>query len=249
MLAKGLYPLGERHGLWQSGRVITTSPQLRPIALVVLDLAGTTVADPGLTEIAYTSALHAPDAGPGDPELQRMLDHVRATMGEPVDSVLRHLLDDNARAQAGLKSFDACYAEFADAGRLVALPGAAHAIGSLRESGIRVALTTGFSPTTRDCILHALGWQDIADLTVCADESQPNSTLAAAAALDVAAPALIATVGDTAFDMRCGRQAGGTFVAGVLTGAHDGRTLQAAGASHLLQAAMSLPEFITPAGR
>jgi phosphoglycolate phosphatase-like HAD superfamily hydrolase len=131
----------------------------------------------------------------------------------------------------------------------VALPGAAHAIGSLRESGIRVALTTGFSPTTRDCILQALGWQDLADLSVCADESQPNPTLAAAAALDVAAPALIATVGDTSFDMRCGRQAGGTFVAGVLTGAHDGDALQAAGASHLLQAAMSLPEFITPARR
>jgi hypothetical protein len=39
--------------------MIMTSPSLRPIALVVLDMAGTTVADVGLTEIAFTSALRA----------------------------------------------------------------------------------------------------------------------------------------------------------------------------------------------
>ncbi len=230
--------------------MITTSPSLRPIALVVLDMAGTTVADVGLTEIAYTSALRAQDVESGSPELVRMLGHIRATMGEPVQSVLRQVFDgDDTRAQAGLKSFDARYAEFADAGQLVAMPGAAHAIASLRESGIRVALATGFSQATQQCILETLGWQQAADLTLRVDEAQPNAALAAAEALGVDDPALIATVGDTAFDVSCGRQAGSTFVAGVLTGAHNGERLRAAGATHLLQAAMSLPEFITAAQR
>ena len=227
--------------------MITTSPSLRPIALVVLDMAGTTVADVGLTEIAYTSALRAQDVESGSADLVQMLGHIRATMGEPVQSVLRHVLDDDARAQAALKSFDARYAEFADAGQLVAMPGAAHAIRSLRESGIKVALTTGFSQATQQCILDTLDWGDIADLALRADESQPNSTIAAAESLDVDDPGLIATVGDTAFDIACGRQAAAGFVAGVLTGAHSGQTLQAAGATHLLPSAMSLPEFITPA--
>jgi hypothetical protein len=36
-------------------------------------------------------------------------------------------------------------------------------------------------------------------------------------------------------------------LAGVLIGAHTAERLRAAGATHLLPAAMSLPEFITPA--
>ncbi len=230
--------------------MITTSPSLRPIALVVLDMAGTTVADVGLTEIAFTSALRAQDVESGSAELESMLSHVRATMGEPVSTVLEHLFDgDQNRAQGGLKAFDARYAEFADAGQLVAMPGAAYAIEMLRDSGINVALATGFSASTQQCILDTLGWQDIADVAVRADESQPNPVISAARAVGIDNPALIATVGDTAYDVRCGRDAGAPFVGGVLTGAHSADRLRDAGASHLLQAAMSLPEFITPAQR
>jgi phosphoglycolate phosphatase len=230
--------------------VITTSPSLRPIALVVLDMAGTTVVDAGLTELAFTSALREQDVESGSRELGSMLAHIRATMGEPVLSVLtRVFAGDEGRAKGGLKSFDARYAEFADAGQLVAMPGAAYAIEVLRGSGIQVALTSGFSAVTQQCILDTLHWHDVADATVRADGSRDDPVTAAAQALGIDDPALIATVGDTAFDIECGRRAGAKFVAGVLTGAHSGTTLQAAGATHLLQAAMSLPEFITPARR
>jgi phosphoglycolate phosphatase len=137
----------------------------------------------------------------------------------------------------------------ADAGQLVAMPGAAYAIEMLRESGIKVALCTGFSAQTQQCIVETLGWHDIADLSVLADESQPNPAITAARELGIQDAALVATVGDTAYDIHCGREAGAKFVAGVLTGAHSADRLRAAGATHLLQAAMSLPEFITPARR
>jgi len=231
--------------------MITTSSSLRPIALVVLDMAGTTVADAGLTEIAFTSALRSVDVESGSATLRLMLGEIRQTMGEPVISVLRRLFDgDEDRAQSGLKSFDARYAEFADAGQIVAMPGAAYAIQMLRESGIKVALSTGFSSSTRERIDAALGWQDIADAEIALDDLDDpaaNPVQAAAAAAGVGDPRLIATVGDTAFDVACGRDAGASFVAGVLTGAHDAPTLQQAGATHLLPGAMSLPEFITAA--
>jgi phosphonatase-like hydrolase len=230
--------------------MITASPSLRPIALVVLDMAGTTVSDVGLTEIAYASALRSQDVESGSQQFESMLAHIRATMGEPVRSVLQHLFDgDETMAQGGLKAFDARYAEFADAGQLVAMPGAAYAIETLRESGIKVALTTAFSAATQQCILDALHWQDIADLTVRSDETHPNAALAAAMAIGIDNGTLIATVGDTVFDVECGRQAGSRFVAGVLTGAHSAEALQDAGATHLLQGAMSLPEFITSTRR
>lgn len=226
----------------------TTSSSLRQIALVVLDMAGTTVADVGLTEIAYTSALRAVDVESGSPALREMLGYARQTMGEPVISVLRQLFDgDEARAQAAQKSFDARYAEFADAGQIVAMPGAVYAMRTLRASGIKVALSSGLPACTHACLMGALGWHEAADTVIRVDDLDTNPVLAAAEAVGVEEPSLIATVGDTAFDIDRGRRAGASLVAGVLTGAHTAERLRGAGATHLLPAAMSLPEFITPA--
>jgi phosphoglycolate phosphatase len=181
--------------------VTTTSSSLRQIALVVLDMAGTT----GLFD------------------------------------------GDEVRAQAAQKSFDARYAEFADAGQIVAMPGATYAMQTLRTSGISVALSSGLPACAHACLIDALAWQEAADAVIRLDEPDANPVLAAAKALGVDEPALIATVGDTAFDIDAGRRAGASLVAGVLTGAHSAERLRAAGATHLLPAAMSLPEFITPA--
>jgi phosphonatase-like hydrolase len=226
----------------------TASSSLRRIALVVLDMAGTTVADVGLTEIAYTSALRAVDVESRSPALREMLDYARRTMGEPVISVLRRLFNgDEARAQTALKSFDERYAEFADAGQIVAMPGAAYAMQTLRTSGIRVALSSGLPACTHACLVDALAWHKAADAVIRADNPDANPVLEAAQTVGVDEPELIATVGDTAFDIDRGRRAGASLVAGVLTGAHTAERLCSAGATHLLPAAMSLPEFITPA--
>lgn len=228
--------------------MITASSSLRRIGLVVLDMAGTTVADVGLTEIAYTSALRAVDIESGSPAMREMLGYIRQTMGEPVISVLRRLFEgDEARAQAGMKSFDSRYAEFADAGQIVAMPGAVYAMQTLRASGIRVALSSGLPACAHESLMDTLGWHKAADAAIRVDEPDANPVVAAAEAVGIDDPALIATVGDTAFDMDRGRRAGASLVAGVLTGAHTAERLNAAGATHLLPAAMSLPEFITPA--
>jgi phosphoserine phosphatase len=38
------------------------------------------------------------------------------------------------------------------------MPGAEETIASLRRTGVRVCLATGFSPLTRDAIIDRLGW-------------------------------------------------------------------------------------------
>ncbi|GAA1959143.1 phosphonatase-like hydrolase [Kitasatospora viridis] len=219
------------------------------IRLVVLDMAGTTVADDGLVERAFDAAALANGVQPGSPEHEPMLAHVRATMGESKIAVFRHLFGDEEKAQRANAAFEQAYHDLVDAGHCAALPGAAEAITALRESGRKVVLTTGFSRATQDRILDALGWQQIADLTLCPAEAgrgRPFPDLALAALLRTGTDSVhqVAVVGDTGYDMLTGTRAGAAVVAGVLTGAHGEERLRADGATHVLASIAELPALL-----
>ncbi|MGW4384742.1 phosphonatase-like hydrolase [Kitasatospora sp. NPDC004531] len=219
------------------------------VTLVVLDMAGTTVADDGLVELAFDAAARSQGVEPGSPEHAAMLEHVRATMGESKISVFRHLFGDEDRAQAANLAFEAGYEDLVDSGRCEPLPGAAEAIAELRGRGRKVVLTTGFSRTTQDRILAALGWQDIADLTLCpadAGRGRPYPDLALTALLRTRTDSVrrMAVAGDTGYDMLTGTRAGASVVAGVLTGAHDEARLRADGATHVLGSIAELPAVL-----
>lgn len=212
------------------------------VDLVVFDLAGTTVRDDGLVEEAFRQAI-------GDAS-DDMLDYVRATMGESKISVFRHLLGDEGRAQRANAGFEAAYAGLVDAGRCEAIPGAADVVRGLRERGVKTVLTTGFSRDTADRILDGLGWRDLADLTLCPAEAgrgrpYPDLVLTAVLRLEVDDVREVATVGDTRYDILCGLRAGARTVVGVLTGAHDRATLDAAGATHVLDDITELPGVLS----
>ncbi|MFE0465127.1 phosphonatase-like hydrolase [Kitasatospora sp. NPDC058965] len=219
------------------------------IRLVVLDMAGTTVADGGLVEQAFTAAAAELGVLAGTPEFQPMLDHVRATMGESKISVFRHLFGAEEKAQRANAAFEQAYHDLVDAGHCAPLPGAAEAIAELRAAGLKVALTTGFSRATQDRILAALGWQEIADLTLCpadAGRGRPYPDMALTALLRTGTDAVqqLAVVGDTGYDMLTGSRAGASVVAGVLTGAHDAPRLRADGATHVLGSVAELPAIL-----
>jgi phosphonatase-like hydrolase len=213
------------------------------IRLVVLDMAGTTVADGGLVEQAFTAAARHLGAEPAP-----MLDHVRATMGESKISVFRHLFGEEAKAQQANQAFEEAYARLVDAGRIAPVPGAREAIEELTAQGRTVVLTTGFARTTQDAILAALGWQDLVPLTLCPADAggrgRPYPDMVLTAFLRTAAAdsvRQVAVVGDTSYDMLSGVRSGAGLVAGVLTGAHDAQTLTAAGAGRVLDSVAQLP--------
>ncbi|MFF4383307.1 phosphonatase-like hydrolase [Kitasatospora sp. NPDC001547] len=219
------------------------------IRLVVLDMAGTTVADDGLVEQAFTAAAAKLGVEAGSPEFDPMLAHVRATMGESKISVFRHLFGEEEKAQLANAAFEAAYDELVDAGHCTPLPGAAEAIAELRGRGRKVVLTTGFSRTTQDRILDALGWQSVADLTLCPAEAgrgRPYPDLVLTALLRTGTDSVrrVAVAGDTGYDMLTGTRAGATVVAGVLTGAHDEARLRADGATHVLASIADLPALL-----
>lgn len=221
-------------------------------ALAVLDMAGTTVADDGLVVRAFEEAATAaglPAAGPGRERARR---YVLDTMGTSKIEVFRALFDDEERAAVANAAFEDAYARFVDDGGLLPIPGAAETISILRERGVAVALTTGFSRATQDRILAALGWGGIADLTLAPAEAgrgrpYPDLVLTALLRLRVDDVRAVAVAGDTEGDMRCGRRAGARLVAGVLTGAHDAAALRAGGATHVLPSVADLPDLLRPA--
>ncbi|MFI2609905.1 phosphonatase-like hydrolase [Kitasatospora sp. NPDC018619] len=212
-------------------------------------MAGTTVADDGLVEQAFTAAAAKLGVEAGSPEFDPMLAHVRATMGESKISVFRHLFGEEEKARLANAAFEAAYDDLVGAGHCAALPGAAEAIAELRGRGRTVVLTTGFSRTTQDRILDALGWQSVADLTLCpadAGRGRPYPDMVLTALLRTGTDSVrqIAVAGDTGYDMLSGTRAGASVVAGVLTGAHDEARLRADGATHVLGSIAELPALL-----
>ncbi|MFE5615838.1 phosphonatase-like hydrolase [Streptomyces sp. NPDC056470] len=212
--------------------------------LVVLDMAGTTVADGGLVERAFGAAAERLGEDPAT-----MIDYVRATMGESKISVFRHLFGgDETRAQQANVAFEEAYGELVAGGLIAPVPGAAEAIERLKAEGRTVVLTTGFARVTQDAILDALGWRDLVELTLCPADAggrgRPYPDMVLGAFLRTGAVddvRRIAVAGDTSYDMLSGIRSGAGIVAGVLTGAHDEAALKEHGATHVLASVAELP--------
>jgi len=231
----------------------TDTPQ--DIRLVVLDMAGTTVADGGLVERAFEAAATELGVEPGTPDHAAKLDHVRATMGESKISVFRHLFGTEELAHRANAAFEKAYGELVDQGCIEAIPGAREAIEELQREGRTVVLTTGFARPTQDAILAALGWRDLVPLTLCPADAGgrgrpfPDMALEAfvrtKAADDVRQ---VAVVGDTSYDVLSGFRAGAGVVAGVLTGAHGEDAFRASGATHVLASVAELPAVLRGIG-
>ncbi|GHB28462.1 putative haloacid dehalogenase-like hydrolase [Streptomyces chryseus] len=226
------------------------------VKLVVLDMAGTTVADGGLVERAFSAAAERLGVVPGSADHAVKLDYVRATMGESKISVFRHLFGDEAEAQRANAAFEEAYGSLVDAGHIAPVPGAREAIEHLRSDGRRVVLTTGFARVTQDAILDALGWQGLVELTLCPADAggrgrpYPDTVLAALLRTGAADGVReIAVAGDTSYDMLSGVRSGASVVAGVLTGAHDRGQLLAHGATHVLASVAELPDLLAGEGR
>ena len=134
------------------------------IALAVLDMAGTTVTDDGLVIRAFDEAATAVGVPVDGAEREQARRYVLETMGQSKIEVFRALFGSEDRAQEANVAFENAYEKHID--DVAPIPGAAEAISQLRESGVKVALTTGFSPSTQQRLLMALGWQDIADLAL-----------------------------------------------------------------------------------
>ena len=213
---------------------------MKPIRLAALDMAGTTVADAGAVEEAFQGALDAVGLAAGnlgeDPA-----DYVRRTMGQSKIDVFTQLLhgDRHLAAQAN-EAFERVFAEAVGRGEVASMPGAEQTFSFLRDRGVRICVTTGFAPATRDLVIRALGWEGEIDLALSPTDAGrgrpwPDMILTAILRLHIDDVAEVAVVGDTASDLLAGTRAGASMVVGVLSGAHNRSELAAVPHTHIVE--------------
>lgn len=221
-------------------------------ALVVCDLAGTTVHDRGEVPAAFGDALREADLS-FDPA------EVTAWRGASKREVLARLV---ARADGGVEVDGArvhqIYGRFralletrlAGAGPL-SLPGVRDAFERLRAHGIRVAVTTGFDRQVVENILAAVDWAPLLDAWICSEDvtrgrPAPYMIFRAMERCGIVDVRQLAVVGDTRLDLDAARNAGARWRIGVLTGAHERAILAAGPHTHLLDAVTDVPELWLP---
>jgi phosphonatase-like hydrolase len=218
------------------------------IALVVLDMAGTTVEDAGQVPAAFTETLRRHGVDVSAESLSQM-------RGASKREVIRRFVE---RELSGEESGVAARTEriFAELCETLAakyrgegvrpIPGAADTIAWLRARGIRVALNTGFDGSITRLILNALGWaKDTVDAVICGDDVSagrpaPYLIFRAMETTGVTSVHRVANVGDTVLDLRAGHNAGVAWNVGVLSGAHTEEQLLRAPHTHLLPSVAAL---------
>ena len=210
-------------------------------ALVIFDMAGTTVEDRGQVPAAFAATLAANGITITDDEISRV-------RGAAKRQAIRTLLPPSQADQA-----DRIYAEFRTnlsnayrTGGVHPVPGAAEVISYLRANGVKVALTTGFDRDVATLLLSALGWTRLTiDVVVCGDDvlngrPAPDLILLAMKLTAVDDPARVANVGDTTLDLESAARAGVRWNIGVLTGAHTREALERAPHTAIVQSIVDL---------
>lgn len=219
-----------------------------PFSLAVLDMAGTTVRDDGAVDEAFVAALQAVGVGPDSPQFAAAQRYVNETMGQSKADVFAALLDADDAVRA-TSEFARAYEGIVAEGRVAPIAGAPELFVALRAREVKVCLTTGFAPSTRQALIDALGWAPLIDLALSpADVGRgrpaPDMILGAMDRLGVTDPAAVAVVGDTTSDLEAGTNAGAGAVVGVLSGAHDRETLSEAPHTDLIDDVTDLIEVL-----
>ncbi|WP_179469154.1 phosphonatase-like hydrolase [Mycolicibacterium vinylchloridicum] len=219
------------------------------IQLTVIDMAGTTVADDGLVVEAFEAAATAAGLPSSGAERDHARQFVLDTMGQSKISVFRSLFVREELAQQANRAFEAAYEGLIHEGRARPLPGAAEALTTLRGAGVKVALTTGFSATTQEKLLAALGWESLADLVLAPGHGvrgrpYPDLILTALMRLQADGVGNVAALGDTSSDIDSAHRAGCAIAAGTLTGAHNRQQLHDAGATHIVPTVTEFADLV-----
>ena len=218
--------------------------------LVVLDLAGTTMADDGLVLAALRQGLRAARVrtdGPRYPALDRQ---ARATMDRSTLTVFGELLDgDMYRARRAHTAFAEYLTAAAAQGRVRPVPGVYGALDALRDAGLGIALTCGFDPELRDRLIAVLGFGARVDVRLSPADVDgrglPDPDLLETAARRAGAPTCrVAVAGDATAGIHAAVRAGVALAVGVRGGAHGEPRLRAAGADAVIDSVADLPALL-----
>ena len=221
---------------------------MEDIALVVFDMAGTTIEDSGQVPEAFTTVLRRHC-------MEITEDALRAVRGASKRDAIRHFVARHHTERVD-ELTETVFNDFRDhlsqlfrAGGVKPVAGAVETFTWLRARGIRIALTTGFDRLTTDLIIEAVDWRHgIADAIVCGDDvalgrPAPYLIFRAMELTRVASVHQVMCVGDTVLDLQAGHNAGVRHVIGVLSGAHKKEQLEKEPHTRLIASVAALPSM------
>jgi len=233
------------------------------LELFLFDMAGTTVVDNGDVYNAFLKTVE-------ECRIQATGDEVLEWMGRRKRDVFEHFLTRQLGADAPNleEAIDEAYAHFRGCLEahyrnepVSAIGGAEALFASLRERGIKVALTTGFYRVVADIILGRLGWDrgldgqylggddSVIDASVCADDvplgrPAPYMIHEAMRRLGVLDIHGVGNAGDTKVDLLSAYHAGCPINVGVLSGSYDEETLKQFPHTHIVASIADLPPIV-----
>lgn len=239
----------------------------QPIQLVVMDMAGTTLQDPGVVEDCFARA--ARDTG-----LDMTDDEILAIQGQKKRWVFEEAWAQQlgARGEAWADHVERSFQAFRDtleahyrAHPVAPTEGALDTFAALRARGVRVALTTGFYRRVTDLLLDQVGWLAPLDetylgphdapvqLSLCSDDVEdgrpaPDMIFLAMSRFGIEDAALVANVGDTPSDLGSAAAAGCRYNLGVTNGTHARGDLEAHPHDALLDSLADLVSWLDSRG-
>ncbi|HEY5093339.1 MAG TPA: HAD family hydrolase [Acidimicrobiales bacterium] len=217
---------------------------MNDVELICFDMAGTTVIDNGLVLEAFRRTIDDLEVRGDEARLAEA--YVIETMGQSKIEVFTALFAQ--RATVANEAFERNFVDVAQELGVSEIPGARSTVETLRSIGLKVALTTGFSSSTREALIEELGWGDLFELRVSpADAGRgrpaPDMLLWCALKSQITAMSTLMVVGDTASDMQTGLRAGAGYCVGVLSGNDDALRLLEAGADDVIDSVVDLLGF------
>ena len=217
-------------------------------ALVVFDMAGTTIEDAGQVPAAFMQVL-------GDHGIEITEGQLNALRGASKRDAIRHFAAQQGAGNLEART-DKIFGDFRShlsalfrSGGVKPIAGAEATFAWLRDRKIKIALNTGFDRTIADLVVQAVGWQAAVDAIVCGDDvangrPAPDLIFKAMERAGISAPDRVMAVGDTVLDLRAGRNAGAGCVVGVLSGAHGREQLEKEPHDALIASIAELPGLI-----
>lgn len=226
---------------------VTSEPT---ISLVCFGLVGTLVVDEGVVQQSFAEAIATQGVVSGTSAYARRMAQVHQARGRTSLDVLRTLFPDNdARAQAAELAFEKSLADAMGRTESRPVPDASAVLDHLAARGCRLCVMTSLSGRILDSLLDALGWREVFDVALSADDVQrgfpaPDYALTAMLRVGVGDVRELAVVHSTGAGIECGRRAGANIAVGVLTGPHPAARLRGAGATHLIESMTELPAVL-----
>jgi len=217
--------------------------------LVVSDFAGTAMKEEGAVLVAYRLALTEFDIPFTEEDLAARRGASKRAVFQELAGRVRAPEQASVIAGKALAAFEDALRREYESGPVREIEGAGASVATMRQAGIKVALTSGFERGVVDLLVSRLGWADLFDRVYASDDApagRPAPYLIYRAMMDLGVHNVgrVCVVGDTPLDLQAASNARAGWVVGVLSGAHGLETLGATPHTHLLPSIASLPKLL-----